>query len=73
MTNPKAMTVENTKWDEGVFQLTINQALETLTDANAGLAAYMNAPAPVVQRPKLPPILSAEPMTPAVLARRSRG
>ncbi|MEA2740061.1 MAG: hypothetical protein QOH05_3368 [Acetobacteraceae bacterium] len=73
MTNPKAMTVENTKWDEGVFQLTINQALETLTDANAGLTAYMNAPAPVVQRPKLPPILSAEPMTPAVLARRSRG
>ena len=71
--NPKAMTAENTRWDEGVFQLTINQALEKLTDANAKLAAYMaTLNPPVVQAPKLP-ILFAEQMTPSVLARRARG
>lgn len=39
--NSHAMTPENTRWDEGVFQLVINQALEKLTDANAKLAAHM--------------------------------
>jgi hypothetical protein len=71
--NQKAMTAENTRWDEGVFQLTINQALEMLTNANAKLAAYMMTSAQtVVPVPKLP-ILFAEQMTPAVLARRARG
>jgi hypothetical protein len=70
--NPKAMTEENIRWDEGVFQLVINQALEKLTDANAKLAAYMATWAPpVVSEPKLP-ILFAEQMTPTVLARRAR-
>jgi hypothetical protein len=69
---PKAVTLENTKWDEGVFQLTINQAFEKLTDANAKLAAYMATLAPpVVQKPKLS-IVFAEPMTPSVLAWRAR-
>ncbi len=45
--NPKAMTVENTKWDEGVFQLTINQALAKLTDANTIVEAYMTTLAPI--------------------------
>jgi hypothetical protein len=70
--NPKAMTLENTKWDEGVFQLTINQALEKLTEANDIVAAYMAGLAPpAAPKPKLP-ILSAEQMTPSVLARRAR-
>lgn len=73
--NPQAMTLENTKWDEGAFQLAINQALDSYNDANAKLAAYMATPAPVaapvVQKTKLP-ILSAEQMTPSVLARRAR-
>ena len=69
--NPRAMTVENTKWDEGVFQLAINQALDKLTYANAKLAAYMATLAPVEQKPKLD-FLFAEPMTPSVLARRAR-
>jgi hypothetical protein len=75
------MTLANTRWDEGVFQLTINQALEKLTDANAKLAAYMAtlepaapvAPvAPVAPKSKLS-FLFAEQMTPSVLSRRSRG
>jgi hypothetical protein len=69
--NPSAMTLENTKWDEGVFQLAINQALEKLTTANAKLAAYTATSAPVEQSSKLS-ILSAEQMTPFVLARRAR-
>jgi len=71
--DPKALTPENTKWDEGAFQLTINQALEKLTDANAKVAAYMGRLAPPgVQKPKLP-ILFAEQMTPFMLSRRARG
>jgi hypothetical protein len=69
--NPKAMTPENTKWDEGAFQLAINQALEKLNAANAKFAVYMPELAPVVQTPKLD-FLFAEPMTPSVLARRAR-
>lgn len=38
---PKAVTPENMRWDEGAFQMAINQALEKLTDANAKLAVYM--------------------------------
>jgi hypothetical protein len=80
--NPRAMTAANTKWDEGVFQLAVNQALDALNDANTRLAAYMRAIAasaapvapPVVEAPEVPklPILFPEQMTPSVLARRSR-
>jgi hypothetical protein len=69
--NPRAMTVENTRWDEGAFQLTINQALDKFNDANAQLAAYTASLQPVAEKTKLP-ILSAEQMTPSVLARRAR-
>jgi hypothetical protein len=69
--NPGAMTLENTKWDEGAFQLVINQALDKYNDANSKLAAYMATLEPVVQKTRLT-ILSAEQMTPAVLARRAR-
>jgi hypothetical protein len=74
--NPSALTIENTRWDEGVFQLTINQALEKLTNANARVVAVATTPALPVEpkqapKPKLP-ILFAEQMTPSVLARLAR-
>lgn len=69
--NPRAMILENTKWDEGAFQLAINQALDKYNDANAKLTAYMATLEPVVPKTKLA-ILSAEQMTPAVLARRAQ-
>jgi hypothetical protein len=69
--NPGSMTLETIKWDEGAFQLAINQALDKYNDANARLAAYMAPPKPVVRKTKLP-ILFAEQMTPAVLERRAR-
>lgn len=69
--NPCAVTQENARWDEGAFQLAINQAMEKMNDANARLAAFMAAPAPAEQKPKLS-FLTSEPMTPAVLARRRR-
>ena len=47
--NPGVMTSENTKWDEGIFQLAINQALDKYNDANAKLAAYMATPEPVAR------------------------
>jgi hypothetical protein len=68
-TNPRALTPENLRWDEGAFQLAINHAMEKLQRANAKLAGFMGAP--TEQKPKLS-FLSSEPMTPAVLARRRR-
>jgi hypothetical protein len=67
--NPRALTPENSRWDEGAFQLVINQALEKLHHANAKLAGVV--PAKAERKPKLS-FLSSEPMTPAVLARRGR-
>ena len=69
--NPAAMTLENTQWDEGAFQLAINHSLEKLADANSKLAAYTATLAPAEPKPKLP-FLLAEQMTPSVLARRAR-
>jgi hypothetical protein len=69
--NPGAVTPENRTWDEGAFQLAINQALDKLMDANARLASYMGKLAAAPEKHKLP-ILSAEQMTPDVLARRAR-
>jgi len=69
--NSRSMTLENTKWDEGAFQLAINQALDKYNGANARLAAYEATLEPVVRKTKLP-ILSAEQMTPAVLERRAQ-
>jgi hypothetical protein len=67
--NPQGLTPENSRWDEGGFQLAINQALDKLQHANAKLAKF--TPAKVEQKPKLS-FLSVAPMTPAVLARRRR-
>lgn len=67
--NPQALSPENSRWDEGAFQLAINQALDKLQHANAKLAGFTAAQ--VEQKPKLS-FLSVEPMTPAVLARRRR-
>jgi hypothetical protein len=79
--HPHSMTLANTRWDEGVFQLTINQALEKLTDANAKLAAYMATLAPAAPTVPAAPVapkaklsfLFAEQMTPSVLSRRTLG
>jgi hypothetical protein len=68
--DPNAVSAENTQWDEDEFQFAIGQALEKMTEANAKLAAFMAALVPV-KPPKLS-LSSAEPMTPAVLARRAR-
>jgi hypothetical protein len=43
--NPQALTQENSRWDEGAFQLAINQAMDKLTHANAKLAGFMGAQA----------------------------
>jgi hypothetical protein len=69
--NPNGMPEQNTRWDEGAFQLAINQALEKLHEANANLAMFMAALAPAEKKPKLS-FLFSEPMTPSVLARRAR-
>jgi hypothetical protein len=78
--NARGMSLANTKWDEGAFQLAINQALDAYNGASAKLAAYMATLEPAASKappepvaPKIIlPILSAEPMTPSVLARRAR-
>ena len=68
---PDAMTPENARWDEGAFQLALNQALERFNEANAKVVAFTAKFAPVEAKPKLP-IVFAEQMTPAVLAKRRR-
>lgn len=78
--NPKAMTVENTRWDEGAFQLGMNRALEKMMLAHTKIAAFKAAmapcaakPVPVAVVPKIKfPSLSAQQMTSSVLARRAR-
>jgi len=76
--NPKAMTVEKMRWDEGAFQLGINRALEKVVMARTKIAAFMAAKSPVAAKPvavvpKIKfPSLSVERMTPSVLARRAR-
>jgi hypothetical protein len=83
--NPRAVTPENFRWDEGVFQLTINQALDKLNDANTKMATYMEtltpkpvavpvvAPVPeaTVEKTRLP-FMFGEQMTQSVLARLAR-
>ena len=72
--NPDALTQANTQWNEGEFQLAINQAQDRLSAANARFAACMPALAPKPPAPPIPKLsfLMAEPMTPKVLARRIR-
>jgi hypothetical protein len=69
---PRAMTPENTRWDEGAFQLSINQTLDAFLGASAKVKAFMATVTPAQKKkPKLP-IGFAEQMTPSVLARRAR-
>jgi len=79
--NPKAMTVASTSWDEGGFQLRMNRTLEKVMLAQTKIAAFMAAMAPPTAKPvpvaeaapKIKfPSLSAQQMTPSVLARRAR-
>ena len=49
---PQAMTAAHRSWEEGVFQLVLNQALDKHTDATARVAAYVASLKPVVQKPK---------------------
>ena len=51
-TSPRTMTAAHTKWDEGAFQLTINQALDKFTDSNARVAAYTESLRTDAQKPK---------------------
>jgi hypothetical protein len=66
--NPKIANIEDTKWDEGVFQLAINQALDKLSDANAKVAADTASLGPVTPKPGLP-VSAGEQMTRSVLAK----
>jgi hypothetical protein len=68
----KTVTSENLRWDEGAFQLAINQALEKLTDANTKLAAYTASLSPGEAPVNVKPRLSAGDHKPAVPARRAR-
>jgi hypothetical protein len=65
------MAEENTSWDEAAFQSAIDHALHGMTEANAWLATLRTDPAPIEPPPRLS-VVFAEPMTPAVLARRAR-
>lgn len=69
--NPGSMTPESMLWDEGAFQMAINQALERMNEANATLAAFMAMLKPHEKPLNLSSMFS-EPMTPSVLARRRR-
>jgi hypothetical protein len=71
---PESMTPENLRWDEGVFQLAINQALDQLTDANAKLATYMASQSPGTVAPvkETPNFRLGDQTTPPVPARRAR-
>jgi hypothetical protein len=67
----RTANIEDTRWDEGAFQLAINRALDKLTDANAKVAGYMATLAPGTPKSGLS-VGWAEQMTRTVLARWTR-
>ena len=75
------MTAANTQWDNAAFQSAIGRALEKFLYANSKVPALpemapVAAKPPVAEKREKPaklPILSAEPMTLSVLARRGSG
>jgi hypothetical protein len=81
---PKVMSSENLRWEEGAFQLVLNQAHEKLTDANLRLATHTAAsptasgPATAVPAVPEPPerqtrrFRFSDPTKPSLLARRGR-
>jgi hypothetical protein len=73
---PHLMSPQTTLWDNGGFQTAIGRALEKFLYANSKIPAFAAPePAPVAATPKLDklPILLAEPMTLALLAKRGSG
>jgi hypothetical protein len=69
---PERMTAANTQWDNAAFQSAIGRALEKFLYATSKIPAVREMP-PVAEKPAKLPILSAEPMTVSVLARRAAG
>jgi uncharacterized protein involved in outer membrane biogenesis len=67
--DPRAMTAENIDWDEGMFQLVINQALDKMNDARVKLAISAPTLLPAID-PKFA-FLAAEKMAQSVMARRT--
>jgi hypothetical protein len=70
---PHLLSAANTRWDNTAFQKAIARALEKLLYANSKLAALHDmAPeaVPAAPEPEKLSILSAEPMTLSLLARR---
>jgi hypothetical protein len=70
---PQALSVANTQWDNTAFQKAIARALEKLLYANTRLAALHDMAAeaaPAAPEPEKLSVLSAEPMTLSLLARR---
>jgi hypothetical protein len=75
---PERMTAASTQWDNAAFQSAIGRALEKFLYANSKVPEVreMHPVAempPVAEKPAKLPILSAEPMTLSVLARRGSG
>ena len=68
---PNAPAHESQQWDEGAFQLIINQAVDKYNTAMARRALAISNVKPRVSRAKFP-VFCAEQMTSSVLARRSR-
>nr|WP_294517501.1 hypothetical protein [uncultured Rhodopila sp.] len=69
---PERMTAANTQWDNAAFQSAIGRALEKFLYASSKIPVVRELP-PVAEKPAKLAILSAEPMTLSVLARRGSG
>ncbi len=69
---PERLTAANTQWDNAAFQSAIGRALEKFLYANSKVPVVREMPR-VAEKPAKLPILSAEPMTLSVLARRGSG
>nr|WP_294510219.1 hypothetical protein [uncultured Rhodopila sp.] len=72
---PDRMSAANTQWDNAAFQSAIGRALEKFLYASSKIPAVREMPEKpaVAEKPAKLPILSAEPMTLSVLARRGNG
>jgi hypothetical protein len=76
---PERLTAANTQWDNAAFQSAIGRALEKFLYANSKVPGIRELPPPVAEKPAVVekaaklPILSAEPMTLSLLARRGSG
>jgi hypothetical protein len=74
--SPHSLSPNAMQWDNAGFQSAIGRALEKFLYANTKIPVLRPAelpPAPVKPKPEKLPILSAEPMTLAILAKRGNG